>query len=137
VFLPNEHINAYNKHKGATVKKLICGIKVFVLCGVSLLFGACVDIDAITIKNPDLRQVANGTYRGESKVGPVRVALDVTVENGTYQSIQIIRHFNGRGKSAEAIIPTIISAQSLEVDVISGATGSSKAILKAVEDALK
>ena len=120
------------------MKKIICGIKVFfILCGVSLFFGTCVDLDAIVIKNPDLRQVADGTYRGESKVGPVRVTLDVTVENGTYRSIQIIRHFNGRGKSAEAIIPTVINAQSLEVDCVSGATASSKAILKAVEDALK
>ena len=109
----------------------------FTLFGVSLLFGACVDLDAVVIQNPDLQQVADGTYRGESKVGPVRVTLDVTVENGAYQSIQIIRHFNGRGKSAEAIIPAVINAQSLEVDVISGATGISKAILKAVEDALK
>ena len=120
------------------MKKFIRAVKAFFLmCGVSLLFGACVDLDAVVIKNPDLRQVANGTYQGESKVGPVRVTLDVTVENGTYKSIQIIRHFNGRGKSAEAIIPTVINAQSLAVDVISGATASSKAILKAVEDALK
>jgi uncharacterized protein with FMN-binding domain len=33
-------------------------------------------------------------------------------------------------------VPKIIEAQSLEVDVVSGATGSSKAILKAVENAL-
>ena len=120
------------------MKKFIGGVKVFfILCGVSLLLGACVDLDAIVINSPDVRQVADGTYRGESKVGPVRVTLDVTVENGTYQSIEIIRHFNGRGKSAEAIVPTIITAQSLEVDCVSGATGSSKAILKAVENALK
>ena len=119
------------------MKKLIEAVKILFLCGVPLLLGTCVDLDAIVITNPDLQQVADGTYRGESKVGPVRVTLDVTVENGTYQSIQLIRHFNGRGKSAEAIIPTVMSAQSLEVDVISGATGSSKAILKAVENALK
>jgi len=120
------------------MKKFFRGIKVlFILCGVSVFLGACVDMDAIVISNPDVRQVADGTYRGVSKVGPVRVTLDVTVENGAYQSIQLIRHFNGRGKSAEAIIPTIIDAQSLEVDCVSGATGSSKAILKAVEDALK
>jgi uncharacterized protein with FMN-binding domain len=108
------------------------------LCGIVLLvFSACVDLDAIVIQNPDLREVADGTYQGKSKVGPVRITLDVTIEDGTYQSIHIIRHFNGRGKSAEAIVPAIIDAQSLNVDVISGATGSSKAILKAVEDALK
>jgi uncharacterized protein with FMN-binding domain len=125
-------------YKEAIVKKFMCGIKVFfILCGVSLLLGACVDLDAIVINNPDVRQVADGTYRGESKVGPVRVTLDVTVANGAYQSIHLIRHFNGKGKSAEAIIPAVINAQSLEVDCVSGATGSSKAILKAVEDALR
>jgi uncharacterized protein with FMN-binding domain len=40
------------------------------------------------------------------------------------------------GKKAEAIVPAIIEAQNLTVDVVSGATGSSKAILKAVENAL-
>jgi uncharacterized protein with FMN-binding domain len=120
--------------KEAAVKKFI---KFFALCGVSVLWGACVDLDAIVINNPDVRQVADGTYRGESKVGPVRVTLDVTVKDGAYQSIHLIRHFNGRGKSAEAIIPAVINAQSLEVDCVSGATGSSKAILKAVEAALK
>jgi uncharacterized protein with FMN-binding domain len=97
---------------------------------------ACVDLDAITINNPDLSIVADGNYRGNSRVGPVRVSLDVTVKNRAISSIEIIKHFNGRGKKAEALIPRIIEAQSLEVDVVSGATGSSKAILKAVENAL-
>jgi uncharacterized protein with FMN-binding domain len=120
------------------MKKIIRTIKVFfILCGVSVLLGACVDLDAIVINNPDVRQIADGTYRGESKVGPVRVTLDVTIKDGAYQSIHLIRHFNGRGKSAEAVIPAVINAQSLEVDCVSGATGSSKAILKAVENALK
>jgi uncharacterized protein with FMN-binding domain len=107
----------------------------FLLASLSIL-AACVDLDAITINNPDLGRVADGTYRGNSRVGPVRVSLDVTVRNQAISSIQIINHFNGRGKKAETIVPAIIEAQSLEVDVVSGATGSSKAILKAVENAL-
>ncbi|MDZ7792809.1 MAG: FMN-binding protein [Spirochaetia bacterium] len=35
------------------------------------------------------------------------------------------------------MVDAIVEAQSLEVDVISGATVSSKAILKAAENALK
>ena len=103
---------------------------------VMLLLSACVDLNAIVIHNPDLQKIADGTYQGNSKVGPVRVSLEVTIEDGVYKSIRIIKHFNGRGKSAEAIVPAIIEAQSLEIDVISGASASSKAILKAVEDAL-
>jgi uncharacterized protein with FMN-binding domain len=101
-----------------------------------VLIAACVNLKDIVITSPDLHTVADGTYRGDSKVGPVRVTLDVTVQDRAMTSIEIIRHFNGLGKKAEAIVPKIIEAQSLEVDVVSGATGSSKAILKAVENAL-
>ena len=104
---------------------------------VFIIAAACVNLDAIVITNPDLQKVADGTYEGNSKVGPVKVTLNVEVKNRTMTSIEIVRHFNGRGKKAEAIIPLILEKQSLEVDVVSGATGSSKAILKAVEDALK
>jgi uncharacterized protein with FMN-binding domain len=100
------------------------------------LITACVNLDDIVITSPDLSRVADGFYQGNAKVGPVRVTLDVAVQDGVITSIDIIRHFNGRGKKAEAIIPTIIEAQNLEVDVISGATGSSKAFLLAVENAL-
>jgi uncharacterized protein with FMN-binding domain len=104
---------------------------------VLVFFNACVDVDSIVITNPDLQRIADGTYRGNSKVGPVQVTLDVVIKNKTISAIDLIKHFNGRGKPAEAIVPRIIEAQSLEVDVISGATVSSKAIQKAVEDALK
>jgi uncharacterized protein with FMN-binding domain len=102
-----------------------------------VLLSTCVNFDSIIITNPDLQSIADGTYQGTSKVGPVRVTLDVEIKSRTISTIHLIRHFNGRGKAAEAIIPQIIEAQSLDIDVISGATGSSKAILKAVEDALK
>jgi len=108
-----------------------------ILCAAAILLAGCVNLDKIVITNPDLSKVNDGTYQGKSKVGPVRVTLDVTVKDKTITDIVIIRHFNGRGKKAETIVPRIIEAQSLEVDVVSGATGSSKAILQAVERALK
>jgi uncharacterized protein with FMN-binding domain len=96
----------------------------------------CVNLKDIVINSPDLSTISDGVYRGNSKVGPVRVTLDVRVKDRVMTSIEIVRHFNGLGKKAEAIVPAIIGAQSLAVDVVSGATGSSKAILKAVENAL-
>jgi uncharacterized protein with FMN-binding domain len=108
-----------------------------ILTAVILLGTACVNLDKIVITNPDLSKISDGTYSGNSKVGPVRVTLDVSIKGHAITGIVIIKHFNGRGKKAEAIIPSVIEAQSLDVDVISGATGSSKAILQAVENALK
>jgi uncharacterized protein with FMN-binding domain len=109
---------------------------IFLLITGLILIVSCVDLDKIVIHSPDLNQIADGIYQGKSRVGPVRVTLDVTIKDRAISSIKIIKHFNGRGKQAETIVPAIIEAQSLDVDVVSGATGSSKAILKAVENAL-
>jgi uncharacterized protein with FMN-binding domain len=109
------------------------GLLIIILTSLTV---TCVNLDEITVTSPDLGSITDGTYQGSAKVGPVRVTLDVAVQDFTITSIQIIRHFNGKGKKAEAIVPKIIESQSLDVDVISGATGSSKAILLAVQNAL-
>jgi uncharacterized protein with FMN-binding domain len=107
-----------------------------IIFGAMILLAGCVDLSKVIIGNPDFSVVPDNTYRGQSKVGPVRVTVDVTMEGGTIKSIDLVRHFNGRGKKAEVIISRVIEAQSLNVDVISGATGSSKAILQAIERAV-
>jgi uncharacterized protein with FMN-binding domain len=47
-----------------------------------------------------------------------------------------LEHRNGQGKPAEALTSRIVEQQSVELDVVSGATYSSMVILKAVELAL-
>ena len=89
---------------------------------------------------PDMSDKTNGVYRGHySLLGtPVSVTLDVTVQNNNITEIKIIKHSSSPiGKKAEKITQNIIEEQSLEIDAISGATGSSMAILKAVENALQ
>ena len=88
---------------------------------------------------PDMQYKSDGTYRGSYDLSgtPVKVTLDVTVQHGNISGINIIEHFcSPIGKKAEKITESIIEEQSLGIDAISGATASSKAILKAVEDAL-
>lgn len=84
--------------------------------------------------NPGL--LADGTYTGEATCGPVLVKLDVELEDHAITGIRILKHRTGQGQTAESIIDTVIRAQSLRVDVISGATISSKTILLAIETAL-
>ena len=89
---------------------------------------------------PDMQHKPDGTYRGSYDLSgtPVKVTLDVTVQQGNINRITIIEHFcSPIGKKAEKIVERIIVEQSLSIDAISGATASSKAILKAVEDALR
>ena len=81
--------------------------------------------------------VRDGVYEGKSYLLPVSVRVRATVSGGRIQSIDILKHFNGQGKPAEAIVPKVIEAQSLGVDVISGATHSSLTILTAIENALE
>ncbi len=85
----------------------------------------------------DLAVISDGTYHGSYGSFPVIVELDVTINSHKITKILITKHDNGQGKPAEVIIDDVIEAQSLKVDVIAGATYSSKTILLAIQDALK
>ena len=82
----------------------------------------------------------DGTYTGEAQGfgGPIDVA--VIIENGKSSEINITSAEKEDGaylSMAEDIIPTILEAQSAEVDTISGATFSSTGIKEAVAQALE
>ena len=115
----------------------IVGIVVVLVMTTSCSSAKFSEIEAVL---PDMQYKTDGTYRGSYDLSgtPVKVTLDVTVQRGTISEITIIEHFcSPIGKKAEKIVERIIEAQSLGIDAISGATASSKAILKAVEDALR
>lgn len=84
----------------------------------------------------DLTQLADGTYMGSCDNGMVKVAVAVEIQGNAIANIRITEHDNGLGTPAEAIADDIIEQQSIEIDAISGATLSSKTIMKAVENAL-
>lgn len=89
------------------------------------------------ITDVDLSKIPDGSYSGSSSIFPVYVQVEVDVENHKLIDIKIIKHDNGKGAKAEVLTQEVIKAQSLNVDAISGATTSSKAILKAIENALR
>ena len=89
---------------------------------------------------PDMESKSDGVYRGDYNLAgtPIKVILDVIVKNREIIEINIIKHScSPIGKKAEKITEKIIKEQNLNIDAISGATGSSKAILKAVENAFQ
>jgi len=89
---------------------------------------------------PDLALKTDGVYRGNYDLSgtPVDVTLDVTIQDHKIIGIKMVKHIcSPIGKKAEKIIDQIITIQSLDVDAVSGATGSSIAIKKAVENALQ
>lgn len=91
----------------------------------------------ITVSELNLETVTDGIYEGEYAVPPVYVKVEVAVTGRRITGIKIIEHQNGLGGKAEKIVDAVISRQSLEVDTVSGATVSSKCIIKAIENALQ
>ncbi len=83
-------------------------------------------------------RLADGVYRGSARSGPVVAVVDVTVEERRVAEIQIVQHGHWRGAEAEEpILRAIIEQQSTRVDVVTGATVSSVALMNAEQDALE
>ena len=80
----------------------------------------------------------DGTYDGSAGNGPVKARVKVTISDRKITEIDLIEHRTWKGGAAEDKIPhRIIETQSTKVDVVSGATRSSVAIMNAVEDAIQ
>ena len=108
---------------------------------ISLLITSCsTAFRDITVQMPDLTLLNDGIYRGIYDLSgtPIKVILDVTIQRNRILHIEIVQHNSSPiGRRAESIINYVIEKQSLEIDAVSGATASSKAILKAIEKALR
>ncbi len=103
----------------------------------AVILSGCFNPKTIIVENQDLTKIRNGSYTGEYEMGPVKAHVRVKVENNRIAGIDILERRNGLGKKAESITNKVIEEQSVEVDAVSGATLSSKVILKAIESALK
>ncbi|NCB42947.1 MAG: FMN-binding protein [Clostridia bacterium] len=94
-------------------------------------------ISEIDIKSINLEEVEDGRYIGYYDASFVKAEVSVDIKDHRITDITLLQHVNGRGGPAEAIIPEVIKSQSLQVDAVSGATSSSKVILKAIEIAIQ
>jgi uncharacterized protein with FMN-binding domain len=59
------------------------------------------------IARVDVSKLADGDYPGAYKAFPVEVELVVRVRGGRIDGIDLLKHSNGKGKPAEALIPGI------------------------------
>lgn len=114
------------------VRKAALGLLIFVVLTVS----SC-EMPFIEIGNPDLSTVRDGTWIGYYDAKLVKAKVEVVALDHYIQSVTILEHdCSSIGEKAEKIVEDIVARQSLDVDVVSGATGSSLCILKATEIAL-
>lgn len=83
--------------------------------------------------------LADGTYTGTGQGFKGKVKVSVTIKDKTITEIKILSHKDDKTffrRAEEGVIDSILSAQKLDVDTVSGATYSSKGIISAVKNAL-
>lgn len=127
------------------VKKLVISVGCIAVLAVGIWVGKYLmtvqkykhAIKKIEIGTVDLSKISDGKYTGGFDALLISAKVEVTVSNKKIKNIVLLNHKNERGKPAEVITDRVVEAQSLQVDAISGATNSSKVILKAIENALK
>lgn len=93
-------------------------------------------VENIVITEPKLNNISDGSYIGECNVDFIKAKVEVEIEDHKFKNITLLKHENGKGSKAEVIPQKVIDAQCLKVDTITGATNSSKVILKAISNAL-
>lgn len=120
------------------MKKLLIALIIFILfmimsCQV-MVNNAVKSVDSRPIV--DINDVKDGVYFGKEETPLVSVEVNVTVKDKRIVDIALLRHENGKGEKAEEMIPEMIKNNTSEVDIVSGATLSSKVIRAAVRNAL-
>jgi len=81
--------------------------------------------------------LADGVYEGTGTNMPVKVVARVTLKDQRVVGIELLKHRTWRGGAAAKAIPNrIIQKQSTKVDAVTGATISSRAIMRAVQAAV-
>lgn len=117
-----------------TFKKLLALMLIVAMIMVTTACGAKTE----TSETSGTLESEGGTFIGEAdgKNGPIKV--EVTIEKGEITGIEIIEnHESDFTKTTfDEILATIIAQNTADVDVITGATMTSEAIISAVSDAL-
>jgi len=91
----------------------------------------------LPINNVDLSNLEDGTYKGTYQGGRWSNTVEVTIKDNKILDIKVIDDvLISQSEVLDKILNRVIDNQRVDVDVISEATVTSKAYLKAIERAL-
>ncbi len=92
----------------------------------------------MTINEVDLSAMKDGVFPGDFTYGGFTYEVEVVVRDHKIERVNVLknREDSDYAKKAEGVIDRVIKSQSLKVDAVTGATTTSKALLKAIENAL-
>ncbi len=114
----------------------------FILLLAVILVSGCTSAEVtatrqLPIARIDLAQAHDGSYDGEYTYGRFTYKVEVVILDHRIVTVRILGNRNTRhALLAEGIVDRILQAQRNDVDAVSGATTTSKALLKATENAL-
>jgi uncharacterized protein with FMN-binding domain len=147
VFLSMAFISVYKpwgvrkrqvKIKRAVVLIVVGIIVLFLISGLVMQSIMIHNYRTMEIADSKLTSLADGTYEGEAEDGAFTYRVEVVVLELAIKDLKVTANRTSPyARFAEAVIPRIIAAQNANVDAITGATTTSKVLMKAVENALK
>lgn len=124
-----------------TFKTILIFIAVLLIIAVGFTFYLSRGVDsykAIEINEINISILSDGTYTGQYSEGRWRNTVEVTVSNGKIVSIEPLQSvIFEREEVTKQIFERVIDEQKITVDTVAGATVTSKAYLKSIENALK
>lgn len=132
-----------SREKRGPLKKVLVGLGIFFLI-VIVALGALVLLTEgqrredrnLAIADVDFSRVPDGTYRGTYEGWNTFTVL-VTVAGGTVTDVKVAEDSATPASAVtDRVLREVVSKQTLDVDVVSGATVTTKGLLKAVERAL-
>ena len=92
----------------------------------------------LQIRDIDLSLIPDGSYNGKYSYGKFTYKVITDIKDGEITNIKVVQNRNTyHAKKAEEVINTVLTEQRVNVDAVSGATTTSKALLKAIENSLE
>jgi len=124
--------------KKKRIKVILITIVIVIMISIGYIFSKQLNqVDRLIMEEIQMSQVDDGIYIGETETILVKVKVEIEVKDFKIESILILDHQNGLGSKAEKIIDEMIKQNRYDVDVVSGATISSKVIKSAVFNGLQ
>jgi uncharacterized protein with FMN-binding domain len=90
-------------------------------------------VAAITYQSPVISYRYSGIYEGSAKCLHVVARVRVTITSTGVSKVELLERPFG---DMDTLVARIVKAGGVPVDVVTGATASSKVVMKAVDDAL-
>lgn len=122
-------------------KTIIMIVLPLIIVGIGFAAANAISLNKIRhmpIGNVNLARINDGIYNGQAKAGNYIYKVEVEVKDHKIIHIKGIQNRKSTYVTyAEGIFSKIIKEQKINVDAVTGATTTSKAFMKAVENSLK